>query len=91
MLIDKGQLWNNIAVRVHWDPEEPLKAYGNLLGEIANAQVVEAIPIEWVKDYIEKKRKRFEEIRKDDEEGYFSRSMLTKIETIEEMLNAYRG
>lgn len=91
MLIDKGQLWNDIAVRVHFDTQEPLKAYGNLLGEISHAPVVEAIPIDWIREYITKKQKRFEEIRKDDEEGIFSQKILDKIEAIEEMLGAYRG
>lgn len=73
MLIDKGQLWNDIAVRVHYDTEEPLKAYGNLLGEISHAPVVEAIPVDWIEDYLEKIHDDLDYARQDNDEEAMKR------------------
>ena len=73
MLIDKGQLWNDIAVRVHCDAEEPLKAYGNLLGEISHAPVVEAIPVDWIEDYLEKIHDDLDYARQDNDEEAMKR------------------
>lgn len=73
MLIDKGELWNNIAVRVHYDPENPLRAFGNLLGEISNAPVVDSIPVEWIKQYIEKVHDNLDYARQDNDEEAMKR------------------
>lgn len=50
----------------------------------------EVIPVEWIDGYLNKERDVLDQVRKVDDDGTFSRELLKKIETIEEMLEAYR-
>jgi hypothetical protein len=61
MLIDKGELWNVVAVSCHYDDQKPLEAYAKLIGAISEAPVVDAIPVVWIREQYKEIVKRYRE------------------------------